>query len=239
MKKILLEIKNLEASYGKLQVLRGVNLNVKENEIVAIIGPNGAGKSTVLKSIMSMVKKDKGEITLDNKNIIKLQTHEIVKQGISLVPQGRIVFQSLSVEENLEMGAFLINNKEKVKQRLKEMYEFFPILNQRKNERASNLSGGQQQMVSIARSLILRPKILLMDEPSLGLAPKIIHEVFEKIKEIRKKFGLTIVIVEQNANKALEVCDRCYVLEQGQVAIEGDSKLAKDPRVKKLYLGGY
>src|SRR3989344_4501725 len=163
----ILEIKELEAGYGKLQILHGINLHVNEKEIVAIIGPNGAGKSTVLKSIMSLVNKSK------------------------------------------------------------------------KNQKASFLSGGQQQMVSIARSLILRPKLLLIDEPSLGLAPKTIHEVFEKIKEIKNKLGITILIVEQNAHKALEICDRCYVLDQGKVALEGTSKLAKDPRVKKLYLGGY
>ncbi|MBS3167716.1 ABC transporter ATP-binding protein [Candidatus Woesearchaeota archaeon] len=239
MKKKLLEIKDLEAGYGKLQVLKGVNMHVNEGEIVAIIGPNGAGKSTVLKSIMSMVGKGRGSINFNNKNIKKLETHEIVKAGISMVPQGRIVFQSLTVEENLEMGGYLIKENNLIKQRIKEMYDFIPILRSKRKQRASFLSGGQQQMVSVARSLILRPKILLMDEPSLGLAPKTIQEVFEKIREIRDKLGITILMVEQNAHKALEICDRCYVLESGNVALEGTSKLTKDPRVKKLYLGGY
>lgn len=239
MKKRILDIKNLESGYGKLKVLKGINMHVNDGEIVAIIGPNGAGKSTVLKSIMSMLDKYRGQIIFCRKNIFKLATHKVVEEGISMVPQGRIVFQSLTINENLEMGAYLIKDKKLVEKRLKEMYGFFPMLKGRKNERASNLSGGQQQMVSVARSLILRPKILLMDEPSLGLAPKTIKEVFDKIKDIRKKLGITIVIVEQNAHKALEICDRCYVLEQGKVALEGTSKLAKDPRVKKLYLGGY
>ena len=235
----ILEIKELEAGYGKLQILHGINLHVNEKEIVAIIGPNGAGKSTVLKSIMSLVNKSKGTIEFNTKHITKHKTHKIVQEGISLVPQGRIVFQSLTVQENLEMGGFLIKDKNELKKRIEELYEFFPILKTKKNQKASFLSGGQQQMVSIARSLILRPKLLLMDEPSLGLAPKTIHEVFEKIKEIKNKLGTTILIVEQNAHKALEICDRCYVLDQGKVALEGTSKLAKDPRVKKLYLGGY
>jgi len=235
----ILEIKELEAGYGKLQILHGINLHVNEKEIVAIIGPNGAGKSTVLKSIMSLVNKSKGTIEFNTKHITKHKTHKIVQEGISLVPQGRIVFQSLTVQENLEMGGFLIKDKNELKKRIEELYEFFPILKTKKNQKASFLSGGQQQMVSIARSLILRPKLLLMDEPSLGLAPKTIHEVFEKIKEIKNKLGITILIVEQNAHKALEICDRCYVLDQGKVALEGTSKLAKDPRVKKLYLGGY
>jgi branched-chain amino acid transport system ATP-binding protein len=187
---------------------------------------------------MSLVGKGRGQISFCGKNIKNLQTHEIVKMGVSLVPQGRIVFQSLSVEDNLEMGCFLINDSNIIKKRINEMFNFIPMLRTKRRQSASFLSGGQQQMVSIARSLVIHPKVLLMDEPSLGLAPKTIHEVFEKIKEIRTKLGITIIIVEQNAHKALEVCDRCYVLEQGKVALEGDSSLADDVRVKKLYLGG-
>lgn len=233
---MMLEIKHLEAGYGHLKILKGVNLVAKKGDLVALVGPNGSGKSTTLKCIFGLLKAKKGKILLKRKNISELNPDEIVRLGVSYAPQGRRVFQTMTVEENLEMGGFILENKDRVKERIKEVYSYFPILKERKDQKASFLSGGQQQMLSIGRALMLKPEILLLDEPSLGLAPNVMIEIFRKIKEINKQ-GTTIVLVEQNAHMALEICNRAYVLEQGKIALHDGSSLANKKLVKLLYLG--
>ena len=237
MKNKLLQIKKLEAGYGELKVLHGVDIDVNEKEIVAIIGPNGSGKSTIIKSVLGLVKASKGTITFNKKRITNKSPDEIVRLGIAYVPQGRMVFQTMTVEENLEMGAYVLDDKEVIKKRMQEVYEKFPDLKSRRNQRATFLSGGQQQMLSIGRALMLKPKLLLLDEPSLGLAPKTMADIFKKIIKINKQEGTTILIVEQNARMALEICDKAYVLETGKIAMKGTGKIANKKRVKELYLG--
>ncbi|HIH43086.1 TPA: ABC transporter ATP-binding protein [Candidatus Woesearchaeota archaeon] len=239
----LLEIKNLESWYGKVKILNGVDIHIAEGEIVSLIGPNGAGKSTVLKNIFGLIEKRHGEILFngDGKhiNLLNKTSQQIVKTGISYVPQGRSVFPSLTVQENLDMGAYIREDKKsEIMHDLNYAYEKFPILRQRKNQKAGLLSGGEQQMLAIARALMLHPKLMLLDEPSLGLSPKTKFAIFEKIKEINKS-GVTILIVEQNARMSLEMSDRAYVLELGKNKLEGNAKdLTKDERVQHLYLGG-
>jgi branched-chain amino acid transport system ATP-binding protein len=234
--KTIIEIKNLEASYPPLKVLHGVDMEIKDKDIIAIIGPNGAGKSTVLKAIIGMVNIDAGTISYGGKLLGKAKISKLIKLGIGYVPQGRIVFPSLTVKENLEMGGFTLDSK-LINERIKEIYELFPALKKKEKQLAGMLSGGQQQMLAIGRALMTRPKVLLMDEPSLGLDPKTMREIFEKIKKVNKS-GIAIIMVEQNAHLALEICTRCYILEQGRVALEGDKNLLHDKRVKELYLGG-
>tara|TARA_Y100000034_G_C6906717_1_gene421041 strand:+ start:3786 stop:4484 length:699 start_codon:yes stop_codon:yes gene_type:complete len=231
----MLEIKNLEAGYGSLKILKGVNLVAKEGDLVALIGPNGCGKSTTLKCIFGLLRPYSGNILFKGKKITRKRPDRIVRFGISYVPQGRRVFQTMTVEENLEMGAFILS-KELARKRLKEIYDYFPILKQKKHQKATFLSGGQQQMLSIGRALMLKPRLLLLDEPSLGLDPKMMVEIFRKIKEINKK-RTTVILVEQNASMALEICNRAYVLENGKIALKGGKDLAKKKDVKDLYVG--
>lgn len=232
----MLEVKDLEASYGYLKVLRDISLTAKEGDLVALVGPNGSGKSTTLKTIFGLIKPDKGKIFFKKMNISGKNPDEIVRLGISYVPQGRRVFQTMTVEENLEMGAYILEDKNLVKERIEEVYEFFPMLKEKRNQKATFLSGGLQQMLSIGRALMLKPELLLLDEPSLGLAPKIMVEIFRKIKEINKQ-GTTIVLVEQNARMALEIANKSYILESGRVVMHGGSELSKKKVVKDLYLG--
>jgi len=232
----ILEIKNLESWYGEMQILHSVNLHVNQGEIVSIIGPNGAGKSTVLKNIFGLIKKRRGSVIFKGKSIIHLSPQHIVKAGICYVPQGRSIFPSLTVQENLEMGAYI--NTKTAQEDLALVYEKFPRLRERKEQKAGLLSGGEQQMVSLGRALMLHPKLLLLDEPSLGLSPKIKRLIFEKILAINNE-GVSILIVEQNARLSLEMSHRAYVLEIGQNKLEGTGKsLLKDKRVQHLYLGG-
>ena len=234
----MLSIKKLESGYGKMQILFGVDLNVKPNEIVVLIGPNGAGKSTLLKSIFNLVDVHKGSIIFKNKDITKIPTHELIELGISYVPQGRQVFGTLTVKENLEMGAFLTKEKDLIWKRLNEVVEkHFPDLRKKIDEYAFNLSGGQQQMLAIGRALMQDPQLLLLDEPSLGLAPKIMKGLFKKIEEINKE-GVAIMMVEQNARQATKIADRIFVLEDGKIALSGDKNILKDKRIGKIYLGG-
>jgi branched-chain amino acid transport system ATP-binding protein len=252
----MLQIKNLESGYGEMQILFNVSLNVKPNDIAVIIGPNGAGKSTLLKSIFNLVDVYKGKILfksyrnkvsgelknkkfLSNKNITKIPTHELIELGISYVPQGRQVFNTLTVRENFEMGAFLTKEKDLIETRLDEVLDkHFPDLRKRLDDYAFNLSGGQQQMLAIGRALMQDPQLLLLDEPSLGLAPKIMKELFRKIKEINDE-GVTIMIVEQNAKQATRIADKIFVLEDGKVALSGGKNILKDKRIEKIYLGGH
>jgi len=233
----MLTIKNLTAGYGGPNILHDINISINEGEIVTIIGPNGAGKSTILKSIFGMTEIEKGSIHYFDEDLTNLPTSEIIERGICFVPQGRTVFPSLTVEENLEMGAFIRNDKKVVKKDLHEVYEKFPRLYERRHQVAKTLSGGEQQMVSLGRALMLQPRLLLLDEPSIGLAPQIVAEVFEKCQEI-KAGGTAILMVEQNATLALEYSDRGYVLELGKNRLEGTGKqLLANQQVGELYLG--
>ena len=226
----MLSIKNLESGYGKMQVLFGISLNVKPSEIVVLIGPNGAGKSTLLKSIFNLIDIYNGSIIFKNKNITKTPTHELIELGISYVPQGRQVFNSLTVKENLEMGAFLTKEKELIEKKMEEVLKVhFPDLRKKLHDYAFTLSGGQQQMLAIGRALMQDPQLLLLDEPSLGLAPKIMKELFKKIKEINEE-GVTIIIVEQNAKQATRIADKIFVLEDGKIALSGNKNILKDKR---------
>lgn len=234
---MLLHVHHLESWYGNVQILHGINLHVKEGEIVSIIGPNGAGKSTALKNVFGLVPKNKGSILFNGKEIIRCKPTEMIHLGISYVPQGRSVFPSLTVMENLEMGAYIL--KKNVEEELAYVLHLFPQLKERQKHPAGLLSGGEQQMVAIGRALMLQPKLMLLDEPSLGLSPKIKQMIFNKLIEINKKHNVTMLIVEQNAHISLACSDRAYVLELGRNKLEGKGKgLLKDKRVQKLYLGG-
>ncbi|MBI2655333.1 ABC transporter ATP-binding protein [Candidatus Woesearchaeota archaeon] len=234
----MLQIKNLDSGYGKMQILFGISLNVKPKDIAVIIGPNGAGKSTLLKSIFNLVDVYKGKIMFKNKDITKIPTHELIELGISYVPQGRQVFQTLTVRENLEMGAFLTKEKDLVEKMMEEVLEkHFPDLRKKLKDYAFNLSGGQQQMLAIGRALMQDPQLLLLDEPSLGLAPKIMKELFRKIQEINEE-GVAIMIVEQNAKQATQIAGKIFVLEDGKVALRGDKSLLKTKKIQHIYLGG-
>lgn len=232
---MLLEIKNLEVSYGNVKALNGISLNVEKGKIISIIGANGAGKSTLLDSISGRVKKKAGEIFFEGKPLPK-DIHKIVQTGVTQVPEGRKIFADLSVEDNLIMGGISLPAA-KTKATEKAMYDLFPILDKRRQQQAGTLSGGEQQMLALARGLMSQPKLLLLDEPSLGLAPIIVNQVFAFIKEIRS-MGYTILLVEQNATKALELCDYAYVLENGLVRMEGTKEeLMKRSDIVSAYLG--
>jgi|TARA_Y100000817_G_scaffold87357_1_gene67922 ABC-type branched-subunit amino acid transport system ATPase component len=232
----LLNVKNLVAGYGDLQILEKVNIVVEEGEYVAIVGPNGAGKSTVMKSIFGLTKHIDGKIIYEGSDISGLPTEEIIKLGISYVPQNENVFPNLTVRENLELGGYIMKGgKEK---RIQELFDQFPILKSKENDKTSTLSGGQQQMVAMARALVLNPKLLMLDEPSAGLAPDLVKENFEYVDQIRES-GTAILMVEQNAKEALRRCDRGYVLVQGKDRfVDTGEALLNDEHVKKEFLGG-
>jgi len=230
----MLKVKNLEVYYGVIAAVRGINFSVKEGQIVTLIGSNGAGKTSTLNAIVNSIKK-KGIVDYFGVDIAKLKTHEIIKRGISMVPEGRRVFINLTVDENLRMGAF--NNDENFEALRDEMYEMFPRLADRKTQLAGTMSGGEQQMLAIARALMSEPKLLMLDEPSLGLAPKIVGELFEVIQRLKE--SITILLVEQNAFAALQIADYAYVLENGEIALENEAKvLLGNDEVRKKYLGG-
>jgi len=233
----MLSIQNLHAGYNGMQVLQGISLQVGAGEITAIIGPNGAGKSTLLKSIFNQCEIYSGKITFKDKDITRFPTHELILEGISYVPQGRLVFSNLTVRENLELGAFTIREKEVVNAALKEVFQKFPFLKERENDFAFALSGGQQQMLAIARALMQNPQLLLLDEPSLGLSPKAMKEIFEKIIQLNKE-GIAIIIVEQNAKQAVKIASKTFVLEDGKIALQGGREILKNRKIKSVYFGG-
>lgn len=232
----MLKISNLKSGYNGMEILKGINLEVGAEEIVAVIGPNGAGKSTLLKSIFNLCDIYAGEINFKGKNITKMPTYELVYEGIIYVPQGRQIFQELTVKENLEMGAFIFKDKERVKRHMKDVFEKFPFLERKQKEYAFTLSGGQQQMLALGRALMQNPELLLLDEPSLGLAPKMVKEIFESILKINKE-GIAIILVEQNARQAVKNAHRTYVLEDGEIALEGGEEILKDEKIKHIYFG--
>lgn len=233
----MLKIEKLSAGYGGPEIIENICVEVNEGEIVTIIGPNGAGKSTVIKSIFGLTQIREGGFFFFNQSLVGLTACEIAARGICYMPQGRSIFSSLTVEENLEMGAYIRNDEEEIRKDLEYVYSKFPRLRERKKQKASVLSGGEQQMVALGRSLMLKPSLLLLDEPSIGLAPKIVAEVFEKLLEIRED-GTAILMVEQNAVMALQISDRGYVLELGKNRFSGKgSKLLADARIAEAYLG--
>jgi len=235
----MLEIKNLSVSYGAINALHGISLQIKDGDIVTLIGANGAGKTTTLKTISGLLKVREGEINFDGRNIANLRPHQIVKLGISHVPEGRMVFANLTVQENLAMGAYLQRDKAVVRTELAFVYGMFPRLKERESQIAGTLSGGEQQMLAIGRALMSRPKFLMMDEPSLGIAPLLVKTIFEKIVEINRERRITILLVEQNANLALEISNYGYVLETGRIILQDNSAaLRQNPQVKCAYLGG-
>jgi branched-chain amino acid transport system ATP-binding protein len=235
----MLEIKNLQAGYGAITALHGISLSVKAGSIITLIGANGAGKTTTLKTISGLLKPKSGEILYDDKNIAGLPPHQIVARGISHVPEGRMIFANLTVQENLQLGAYLQKDRQVVRRELEHVFKLFPRLQERERQIAGTLSGGEQQMLAIGRALMSKPKLLLLDEPSLGLAPLLVKTIFEKIVEINREQGLTILLVEQNANLALEISSFGYVLETGKIILQDDSAtLRRNPQVKSAYLGG-
>jgi branched-chain amino acid transport system ATP-binding protein len=235
----MLELKNLTVGYGAITALHGVSLSVKSGSIVTLIGANGAGKTTTLKTISGLLKPRAGEIFYDGRNIAGLPPHQIVKLGLSHVPEGRMIFANLTVMENLQLGAYLQKDKQVVRRELGNVFNLFPRLQERGEQVAGTLSGGEQQMLAIGRALMSTPKFLMLDEPSLGLAPLLVKTIFEKIVEINREQGLTILLVEQNANLALGISHFGHVLETGKVVLQGDSaELRQNPQVKSAYLGG-
>ena len=233
----LLEIKDLEVNYGVIKAIKGVSFDVNEGEIIALIGANGAGKTTILHTITGLIQAKKGSIVFDGKELTKTPPHKIVSMGMAHVPEGRRIFQQLSVLENLKLGAYTRKDKSEIASTLKMVYERFPRLEERKNQVAGTLSGGQQQMLAMGRALMSKPRIILMDEPSMGLSPLLVSEIFDIIKVINES-GTTVLLVEQNAKKALSIADRAYVLETGNITLSGDAKdLINDESVKKAYLG--
>lgn len=234
----MLEIRDLEVYYGVIRALKSISLRVKEGEIVTLIGANGAGKTTSLRTISGLLRPHAGSIFLNGVDVTQLSPRERVKEGMSHVPEGRRVFPMMSVLENLELGAFLRRDKEGIEEDLTHVYERFPILFDRRKQMAGTLSGGEQQMLAIGRALMSRPKVLLLDEPSMGLAPLLVQEIFNIIQTINEA-GTTVLLVEQNANMALQIASRAYVLETGSIVLSGEAKtLLESEEIKKAYLGG-
>jgi branched-chain amino acid transport system ATP-binding protein len=234
---MLLEIKDLWVHYGRAEALKGISMDIPEGSIVALIGSNGAGKSTTLRAISGLERPSSGKILYDGESINGLSPHEIVRRGIAHVPEGRRLFQTLTVEQNLEMGGFLVKRGSQYKKTLDEMHTHFPIIKERRKHLGSELSGGEQQVVAVARALMPNPRLLLMDEPTMGLSPIMVEEIGRIIKEVHER-GVTVLLVEQNARLALRLADMAYVLEVGKVAMQGDSKtIANDEYVTKCYLG--
>ncbi|PIV20820.1 MAG: ABC transporter ATP-binding protein [Deltaproteobacteria bacterium CG03_land_8_20_14_0_80_45_14] len=234
----MLEVRGIEVSYGEFLALRGISFTVQEGELVTIIGANGAGKSTILRAVMGLVKCRKGKIFFNEEDITSSPTHHRARLGISLVPEGRKIFPDLTVAENLFMGAYIQEDRRAVQSRMEEAFSLFPVLKERQNQVGKTLSGGEQQMLAIARALMSRPRVILMDEVSLGLMPIYVEETFKVIENLHRQ-GVTILLVEQNARKALQAANRGYVLETGEIVLSDQAKkLALNPQVKKAYLGG-
>lgn len=234
----MLQVKEIHVYYGAIQALKGVSIEVEQGSIVTLIGANGAGKTSTLKSISGLLKPRQGSIRFQDREISRLAPEKIVELGISQVPEGRRVFPGLTVLENLEMGAYLRKDKKEIQKDLSEIFDRFPRLQERRKQLAGTLSGGEQQMLAIGRALMARPKLMLMDEPSMGLAPLLVKEIFEIIKEINEK-GTTILLIEQNANMDLSIADRAYVIETGEIVLQGSAdELLRSQEVKKAYLGG-
>ena len=234
---MMLEIKDIEVYYGVIQAIKGVSFHVDEGEVIALIGANGAGKTTILHTISGLLAPKSGSVVFEGKDITKIPGHKIVSMGMAHVPEGRRVFAQLTVLQNLKMGAYTRKNKEEIQQNLQTVFDRFPRLEERQNQLAGTLSGGEQQMLAMGRALMSQPKIILMDEPSMGLSPIFVNEIFDIIQAVSKS-GTTVLLVEQNAKKALSIADRAYVLETGSIVLEGKaSDLLQNDAIKKAYLG--
>jgi len=234
----LLELRAVQAGYGSIQILHGVSLHVEAGEVVAVIGPNGAGKSTTFKAIMGFIAFLGGEVVFDGHSLVGQEPDRILGRGLAYVPQGRVVFSQMTVRENLEMGAYLERDRAKIRASMDYVFSLFPRLGERARQLAGSMSGGEQQMLAMGRALMMRPKMMMLDEPSLGLSPRLVDEVFDKIAEMARS-GLTTMLVEQNAARALEISDRAYVLELGRNRFEGPGReLLANPEVRRMYLGG-
>ena len=233
----MLEVKDLEVYYGVIQAIKGISFEVNKGEVIALIGANGAGKTTTLHTITGLLSPKNGHVIFEGKDITKVPAHKIVSMGMAHVPEGRRVFAELSVYENLKMGAYTRKDKNEIEESLANVYKRFPRLEERKNQMAGTLSGGEQQMLAMGRALMSKPKIILMDEPSMGLSPILVNEIFDIIRAVSES-GTTVLLVEQNAKKALAIADRAYVLETGKIVLEGNAKdLLEDDLIKKAYLG--
>lgn len=233
----MLKLKNLVAGYGSIVALKSISLEVAQGSIVTLIGANGAGKTTTMRTIMGLIRPSQGEILFEGRDITKFKTHEIASMGISLVPEGRSILARMTVLENLEMGAYQRKDKE-IESDMEKVFGRFPILGERKSQLGGTLSGGQQQMLAIGRALMARPKLMLLDEPSMGLAPLVVSEIFKVIKEISAG-GTTVLLVEQNVRQAIKIADYAYVMETGKLVLEGNARdVGRDPRVMEAYLGG-
>ena len=235
----LLEVKNLVVNYGVISALQGISLSVKQGDIVTLIGANGAGKTTTLRAISGLLRARGGEVVYQGQNITNHPPHKLVERGVAHVPEGRMVFANLTVMENLRMGAYLVKDKLAVQRELDYVFNLFPRLKEREKQIAGTLSGGEQQMLAIGRALMSQPRFLMLDEPSLGIAPLLVQKIFEKVVEINRDHGITVLLVEQNANLALEISTYGYVLETGRILLHGSSaSLRENPRVRSAYLGG-
>ncbi len=234
----LLALRDVEAAYGAIQVLHGVSLHVNAGEIVSVIGPNGAGKSTTFKTIMGFIRHLAGEIVFDGSSLVGQRPHRVLGRGLAYVPQGRVVFTQMTVRENLEMGAYLERDRAEIQASMERVFALFPRLRERRRQLAGSMSGGEQQMLAMGRALMTRPKMMMLDEPSLGLSPRLVDEVFDRAIDLARG-GLTVMLVEQNAARALEISDRAYVLELGRNRFEGTGQeLLDNPEVRRMYLGG-
>ncbi len=234
---MILELENVSAGYGMVQILRDINFKVNEKEIVSIIGPNGAGKTTLVRTIMGLIKPSAGSIKFKGENIEKLETYDIVKKGLTMIPEGREIFPRMTVEENLLLGAYTVKDKVKIKETKEKVYKIFPVIKKKEKALAQTLSGGEQQMLVICRSLMSNPELLILDEPSLGLAPIIVEKVLDTVRVINEE-GVTVLLVEQNIHDSLNVANRGYVIEQGKIVLEGNSReLLSNRHIKEVYLG--
>ncbi|HDR9484424.1 MULTISPECIES: ABC transporter ATP-binding protein [Burkholderia] len=233
----MLKIKGLQVNYGGIQAVKGVDMEVRQGELVTLIGANGAGKTTTMKAITGLKAYSAGDIEYDGKSIKGIPTHELLKRGLAMVPEGRGIFARMSIVENMQMGAYLRNDTEQIKKDVDRMFGFFPRLKERATQLAGTLSGGEQQMLAMSRAILSKPKLLLLDEPSMGLSPIMVEKIFEVVREISKE-GITVLLVEQNARLALQAADRGYVMDSGTVTMEGDAKqMLDDPKVRAAYLG--
>ncbi|MBJ9595258.1 ABC transporter ATP-binding protein [Burkholderia seminalis] len=233
----MLKIKGLQVNYGGIQAVKGVDMEVRQGELVTLIGANGAGKTTTMKAITGLKPYSAGDIEYDGKSIKGIPPHELLKRGLAMVPEGRGIFARMSIIENMQMGAYLRNDTEQIKKNVDRMFGFFPRLKERASQLAGTLSGGEQQMLAMSRAILSKPKLLLLDEPSMGLSPIMVEKIFEVVREISKE-GITVLLVEQNARLALQAADRGYVMDSGTVTMEGDAKqMLDDPKVRAAYLG--
>jgi len=234
----MLQVEAIDVYYGDVQVLKSVTLDVQEKELVAVIGANGAGKTTLIKTISGLLKPRKGSVFFDGKRIDNINANKVVARGIVQVPEGRLLFPDMTVRENLEMGGYLVNNKQLLQEHLKSVYELFPMLQERGNQFAGTMSGGEQQMLAVGRALMSTPRLIMLDEPSLGLAPKLVQSIFEMIVRINKELGMTVLLVEQNVQHSCQISDRAFVIENGEVVLQGPGPdMLENDHVRRAYLG--